>query len=98
MRFTEIINTALELELPHSLCAPVDMSAHSSIDIAMSGYAESEANLERGIPMGESQNGPCPNGIDSPKVMFSEPAPETVEGCAGASAYLLSKSAWRSNR
>ena len=62
MRFTEILHTAFELELPHSLCAPVDMSAHSAIDIEMSGYAESEADLGRGIPMGGSQNGPCPNG------------------------------------
>ena len=98
MRFTEIIHTALELDLPHSLRAPVDMSAHSSIDIALSRYAVSEADPERGIPMGESQNGPCPNDIDSPKDVFREYVLETVEGPAGASAYLLSKSAWRSNR
>ena len=61
MRLTEIIHTALELEHPHSLRAPVDMSAHSAIDIEMSGYAESEADLGRSTPMGGSQNGPCPN-------------------------------------
>ena len=62
MRFTLIKHAVLELELPRSPRTPVDMSAHSTIDIAMSRYAVSEADLERGIPMGGSQNGPCPIG------------------------------------
>ena len=63
MRLTVVIHAALELGLPHSPHAPVDISAHFVIDTEMSGYSGGGADLERGdIQMGESPNVSCPNG------------------------------------